>query len=71
MKTKSIEDRQNVVTKSQLNKAVLEAREKGKVIAWKEIGNWIESNIIDGPKDNPYTTFFAVMAKRLKQGKRL
>ncbi|MEJ2738268.1 MAG: hypothetical protein P8105_00240 [Dehalococcoidia bacterium] len=71
MKTKSIEDRQNVVTKSQLNKAVLEAREKGKVIARKEIGNWIESNIIDGPKDNPYTTFFAIMAKRLKQGKRL
>ena len=71
METKNSEVGQSVMTKGQLNKAILEAREKGKVIARKEIGDWIESNMTGGPMDNPYTTFFAVMAKRLKQGKRL
>jgi hypothetical protein len=71
MKSKQIDDVQKVVTEDELNKAILEARENGAVMARMEIGDWIESNMLNGPKENPYSTFFNVVAKRLKQGKRL
>jgi hypothetical protein len=71
MRSEQIDKKQKVITEAELNKAILEAQESGAVTARMEIGEWIESNMIDGPTDNPYTTFFSVMAKRLKQGKRL
>jgi len=41
------------------------------VAARIEIGEWIEANMLNGPKDNTYTALFPYMVKRLKQGKRL
>jgi hypothetical protein len=60
-----------LVTQDELDKAVSEAREQVKIAARLEVGEWIEANLVGGPKENPYTTFFPQLAKRLKEGKRL
>ena len=65
-----IAEQRTSVTEDELNKAVSEAREHGKIIARIEVGEWIEANMVGGPKENPYSTFFPQLAKRLKKGKR-
>ena len=60
-----------LVTQDELGKAALEAREQGEIAARIEVGEWIEANLVGGAKENPYTTFFPQLAKRLKEGKRL
>jgi hypothetical protein len=59
------------VTQDKLDKAVLEARQQGEMIARIEVGEWIEANLLGGPKENPYSSFFPVMAEHLKQGIKL
>ena len=72
MSTKSTEATKKAsVTQDELNKAVLEAREQGKIAGRIEVGEWIEANLVGGAKENPYTTFFPQLAKHLKEGKRL
>ncbi len=58
-------------TDEELNKAISEAREEGKIAARIEVGEWIDANLVGGDKENPYTTLFPQIAKRLKEGKRL
>ena len=64
-------EKKALVTRDELDKAVLEAREQGKIAARIEVGEWIEANMLGGPKENPYSSFFPVLAERLKEGKRL
>lgn len=64
-------EQKTLVTEDKLDKAVIEAREYGEMTARIEVGDWIEANMLNGPKDNPYSAFFPVLVKRLKQGKRL
>jgi hypothetical protein len=72
MGTKSIDAEQKAsVTQDELDKAVLEARQQGVMTARKEVGEWIEANLLGGPKENPYSSFFPVVAEHLKQGKKL
>jgi len=54
-------------TKSELEKA----REAGKVAARKEVGEWIEANMLEGPYRTVYSDIFPQMIARLKSGKRL
>ena len=58
-------------TDEEIDKAISEAREEGKTTARIEVGEWIEANLVGGARENPYTTFFPQMAKRLKEGRRL
>jgi hypothetical protein len=55
------------VTKSELK----EAREAGKVAARKEVGEWIEANMLKGPYRTVYSDIFPPMIQRLKEGKQL
>jgi hypothetical protein len=48
-----------------------EAREAGKVEARKEIGKWIEDNMLKGPYRTVYSDIFPSMIQRLKEGKSL
>ena len=65
------DEKEALVTKDELDKAAREAREQGEMMARIEMGEWIEANMVGGPKENPYSTFFPQLAKRLKKGKRL
>lgn len=60
-----------LVTKDELNKALLEARESGEMVARIEVGKWIEANMLTGPYYTVYSGIFPSIIKRLKQGKRL
>jgi len=55
------------VKKSELE----QAREAGKVAARKEVGEWIEANMLKGPYRTVYSDIFPPMIQRLKEGKRL
>jgi hypothetical protein len=59
------------MTKSELSKAVKEARESGKVAARKELGEWMEANMLKGPYRTVYSDIFPSMIQRLKEGKSL
>jgi hypothetical protein len=48
-----------------------EAREAGKVAARKEVGEWIEANMLHGPYRTVYSDIFPPMIQRLKEGKQL
>jgi len=48
-----------------------EAREAGKVAARKELGEWIETNMLKGPYRTVYSDIFPSMIQRLKEGKSL
>jgi len=48
-----------------------EAREAGKVAARKEVGEWIEANMLKGPYRTVYSDIFPSMIQRLKEGKSL
>jgi len=48
-----------------------QAREAGKVAARKEIGEWIEANMLHGPYRTVYSDIFPPMIQRLKEGKQL
>lgn len=41
------------------------------VAARIEVGEWIEANMLNGPKENTYSALFPYMVRRLKEGKRL
>jgi hypothetical protein len=47
------------------------AREAGKVAARKEVGEWIEANMLKGPYRTVYSDIFPPMIQRLKEGKSL
>jgi hypothetical protein len=64
-------EKKSLTTKSELNKAVKEARESGKVAARKELGGWIEANMLKGPYRTVYSDIFPSMMRRLKEGKSL
>lgn len=52
-------------------KTLGEAREAGKVAARKEVGEWIEANMLHGPYRTVYSDIFPPMIQRLKEGKQL
>ena len=52
-------------------KTLGEAREAGKVAARKEVGEWIEANMLKGPYRTVYSDIFPSMIQRLKEGKQL
>ncbi len=54
-------------TKSELEKA----REAGKIEARKELGKWLEANMLEGPYRTVYSDIFPSMIARLKKGERL
>ena len=54
-------------TKSELEKA----REAGKIEARKELGEWLEANMLEGPYRTVYSDIFISMIERLKSGKSL
>jgi hypothetical protein len=54
-------------TKSELDKA----REAGKIEARKELGKWLEANVLKGPYRTVYSDIFSSMIERLKAGKSL
>jgi len=64
-------EKKSLTTKSELNKAVKEAWESGKVAARKELGEWIEANMLKGPYRTVYADIFPSMMQRLKEGKSL
>ena len=47
------------------------AREAGKAEARKEIGEWLEANMLKGPYRTVYSDIFPSMVQRLKEGKPL
>jgi hypothetical protein len=47
------------------------AREAGKVAARKELGEWLEANMLKGPYRTVYSDIFPSMIQRLKEGKEL
>jgi hypothetical protein len=53
--------------KSEIEKA----REAGKVAARKEVGEWLEANMLKGPYRTVYSDVFPSMIQRLKEGKKL
>jgi hypothetical protein len=54
-------------TKSELDKA----KEAGKKEARKELGKWLEANMLEGPYRTVYSDIFPSMIERLKAGKSL
>ncbi|MBA7636738.1 hypothetical protein ES703_44365 [subsurface metagenome] len=48
-----------------------QAREAGKVAARKELGEWLEANMLKGPYRTVYSDIFISMIGRLKAGKSL
>jgi len=52
-------------------KTLSEAREAGKAAARKEVGEWIEANMLHGPYRTVYSDIFPPMIQRLKEGKSL
>ena len=54
-------------TKSELDKA----KEAGKIEARKELGKWLEANMLHGPYRTVYSDIFPSMIERLKKGERL
>ena len=57
--------------KSELDRAIMEARELGEMAARKEVGEWIEANMLHGPYRTVYSDIFPPMIQRLKEGKPL
>jgi hypothetical protein len=53
------------------SKALKEAKEAGKIEARKELGKWLEANMLEGPYRTVYSDIFPSMIARLKAGKRL
>ena len=47
------------------------AREAGKAEARKELGKWIEANMLKGPYRTVYSDVLPSMIERLKEGKGL
>lgn len=64
-------EKKTSMTKSELDKAIKEARESGKVAARKEVGEWIEANMLHGPYRTVYSDIFPPTIQRLKEGKPL
>ena len=64
-------EKKTPTTKSELNRAIMEARESGKIAARKELGEWIEANMLNGPYRTVYSDIFPSMIQRLKEGKSL
>jgi hypothetical protein len=54
-------------TKSELDKA----KEAGRIEARKELGKWLEANMLQGPYRTVYSDIFPSMIARLKSGKSL
>jgi hypothetical protein len=54
-------------TKSELDKA----KEAGRIEARKELGKWLEANVLEGPYRTVYSDIFPPMIARLKSGKSL
>ena len=54
-------------TKSELDKA----KEAGRVEARKELGKWLEDNMLEGPYRTVYSDIFPSMIERLKAGESL
>lgn len=52
-------------------KALKEAREASKIEARKELGKWLEDNMLHGPYRTVYSDIFPSMIGRLKAGERL
>jgi hypothetical protein len=52
-------------------KAIKEAREAGRIEARKELGKWLEDNMLGGPYRTVYSDIFPSMIARLKAGKSL
>jgi hypothetical protein len=52
-------------------KTLGEVREAGKVAARKEVGEWIEANMLKGPYRTVYSDILPSMIQRLKEGKSL
>ena len=50
---------------------VEQAREAGKVAARKEVGAWLEANMLKGPYRTVYSDIFPSIIERLKGGKSL
>ena len=48
-----------------------EAREAGKVEARKELGKWLEDNMLKGPYRTVYSDVLPSMIERLKAGQSL
>ena len=48
-----------------------EAREAGKIEARKELGKWLEDNMLKGPYRTVFSDIFPSMVERLKAGKSL
>jgi hypothetical protein len=48
-----------------------QAREAGKIEARKELGKWLEANVLEGPYRTVYSDIFPSMIERLKAGKSL
>jgi hypothetical protein len=53
------------------SKALKEAKEAGKIEARKELGKWLEANMLEGPYRTVYSDIFPSMIARLKAGKSL
>lgn len=64
-------EKKSLGKKPELDRAIMEARESGKVAARKEVGEWIEANMLKGPYRTVYSDIFPSMIRRLKEGKRL
>jgi hypothetical protein len=64
-------EQKTLVTKAELDRAIMEARESGKMAARIEVGEWIEGNMLNGPYYTVYSGIFPPIIKRLKEGKRL
>jgi hypothetical protein len=52
-------------------KALKEAREAGRIEARKELGKWLEDNMLHGPYRTVYSDIFPSMIERLKAGESL
>lgn len=48
-----------------------QAREAGKAAARKEVGVWLEANMLKGPYRTVYSDIFPSIIERLKSGKSL
>jgi hypothetical protein len=64
-------EKKSLMARSELNKAIKEAQESGKVAARKEVGEWIEANMLKGPYRTVYSDIFPSIIQRLKGGKSL
>lgn len=64
-------EKKTPTSKSEINRAIREARESGKKEARIELGKWLEANVLNGPYRTVYADIFQSMIQRLKEGKSL